>query len=68
MILVPLTQAVDIKHNDHTQIQTIELCMLKWMDSKLDPKMLNYEGDSINNNKWNKSVINKQQSCIGVLP
>lgn len=29
MVLVPLTQAIYLNYHDQTQIQTIELCMLK---------------------------------------
>lgn len=42
MDLVLLTQQIGFKHNDHTQMQTLDLCMLKWMDSKLNPKMYNW--------------------------
>ena len=55
MIIVPLTQPIDLIHNDHTQIQKIELCMLKWMDSELNPKMSNWIRDSINNNNRTKA-------------
>lgn len=41
MILIPLTQPNDLKHNDHTQMKTLELCMLKRVDSKLNQKMYN---------------------------
>lgn len=41
MVLDLLTQPNDLKHNDHTQIKTIELRMLKQMDSKLNPNIYN---------------------------
>lgn len=41
MALVPLNQPIDLKHNNHTQMKTLELCMLKRVDSKLNPKIYN---------------------------
>lgn len=37
------------------------------MDSKLNQKMCNYEGESRKNNKLNKSLKDKQQNCLGIL-
>lgn len=57
MVLVPQTQVIDLKDHDQTQIQTIELCMLKkQIDPKLDSEMCNHERDLINNNKNDKTT------------
>lgn len=50
MVLVSLTQPIDLKYNDHTQMQTLKLCMLNRTYPKFDPKMYNWIGDSTNNN------------------
>lgn len=68
MFLVPLTQAKDLKHHDQTQIQPIELGMLKKIDSKHDSEMRDHDEDLINNNKRNLTNKTSNKTIFGFSP